>query len=61
MYDISTMTTDELRRAVAELVDAIDTIVANWVQGDLSDAVNEAEACADMYRSEPLQRVSLAE
>ena len=32
--------------AVAELVDAIDTIVANWEQGDLADAVRYAEDAA---------------
>lgn len=44
------MNAGELRRAVAELVDAIDTICANWQHGDLAEAVNAAEACADTYR-----------
>jgi len=46
------MTPEQLRRAVAELVDAIDEIVANWESGDLAGVVNAAESLADYYRTE---------
>lgn len=54
------MEPSELRNAVADLVAAIDAIVAAWEHGDLAGAVHAAQDEADHYRTEPEVRTTVS-